>query len=73
MELKTKDTYKIIKIDYRNDYQSLFLLYLPIIGYKPISLYMTLLSEFDNQILLEDHSRLSILLNMSLDEILESR
>ena len=73
MQLNSKDMFQITKDDYREDVNSLFSLYLPIIGNNAVSLYMLLISESNNQLINDNHDRLCILLNISIDELYNAR
>lgn len=73
MNLKTQDTYSVDGQIQQVDLRSLLLLYQPILGKKAILFYMTCLSETTNLLTQEPHKRLSILLNMSMDELEEAR
>jgi len=73
VKLNSKDTYQVIKDDYRDDDYSLFSLYLPIVGYRSIALYKLLISESYKRVIVENHDRLCILLNISIDDLYEAR
>lgn len=73
VKLNSKDTYQVIKDDYRDDDYSLFSLYLPIVGYRSIALYKLLISESYKRVVVENHDRLCILLNISIDDLYEAR
>lgn len=68
------DIYRVIKSESIGEklISSLFLMYQPIIGHRAISLYMTLLSD-ENVFLFQNHNRLSLITNMSINEIESER
>lgn len=75
MELKGKDLYRIENVDFLNAsmIRSLFLLYQPMIGTNAVSFYMTLYTESELQKTFDTHQRLSLLLNLNIEEIEKCR
>ena len=75
MELKGKDMYRAeCGIQLSDDHlRSLFSLYQPLIGSTAVSLYMTLYSESYHQRSQESHSRLSLIMNLSADDLERAR
>lgn len=75
MELKTKDTFRVECRDSisQESLFSLYMYYQPVIGPAAAALYMTLYAEGRTQHTQENHSHLSALLRMSIDDIERAR
>ena len=75
MELKGKDMYRAeCGIQLSDDHlRSLFSLYQPLIGSTAVSLYMTLYSDSYHQRSQESPSRLSLIMNLSADDLERAR
>lgn len=75
MELDPKDTYRTEGTEFLSEdgISSLVSLYQPIVGMDAVMLYLTLHSEGRRQKTLEPHSRLTAILNRSIDEIERAR
>ena len=75
MEIRGKDTYRIVCGDYISEelITSLFSLYQPMIGSVPVMLYMTMYSEGRKQKNQENHLRLCSLMNISVDDLERAR
>ncbi len=75
MELKAKDVYKVQGTDFlsMNALTSLTSLYQPLISQSGVNLYLTLISEGSYQRTQENHARLGLLLNMSMDDLERAR
>lgn len=78
ISLLPADNYQVINksIITNEDLKIINMLYLPIIGSLPVTLYHTLLSDLDNQQLISDtlnHSHLVANLHVSINELLDSR
>ena len=75
MELKGKDLYRVICTDSLSSdaVTSLMSLYQPLTGTVAVSLYLTLYSEGRKQRTQENHSRLSAIMNQSIDDLERAR
>ena len=71
MELKGKDTYRIVTSDVLSSsfLTSLISLYQPIMGHLSTILYLTLYSEGINQRNIENHNRLCDIMNINIMDL----